>query len=107
MNGRMPVQEFLDELKRKNKRLLATVLQDILHLEKFGPVLTMPDVRAMGDGLYELRSRSGSDISRVFYFFYVGDQIILTNGFVKKTQKTPAGELEKARRYKKEYEGRK
>lgn len=106
-SGRIPVQEYLDELDRKNRQLRASVLRDLVHLEQFGPILTMPDVRYMKDGLYELRSSSGSDISRVFYFFYSGTKIILTNGFVKKSQKTPSTELEKAFRYKKDYEARK
>ena len=33
-------------------------------------------------------------------------KIVLTNGFVKKSQKTPAKELNKARKYKKDYERR-
>ena len=31
------------------------------------------------------------------YFFYVDQHIILTNGFIKKTQKTPRNEIEKAK----------
>ena len=34
---------------------------------------------------------------RVMYFLYVGKKIIATNGFVKKTQKTPAKELKLAK----------
>lgn len=41
----------------------------------------------MDDGIFELRGKVGSDISRVLYFFYYEGKIILTNGFVKKTQK--------------------
>ena len=39
-------------------------------------------------------------------FFYVGNKIVVTNGFVKKTQKTPQVELMKAQKYKKDYERR-
>ncbi|MDO4574802.1 MAG: type II toxin-antitoxin system RelE/ParE family toxin [Planctomycetia bacterium] len=60
----------------------------------------------MERGLYELRSFFGTDTVRIFYFFFSGERIVLTNGFVKKTQKTPPGELEKAFRYKKDYEDR-
>lgn len=35
------------------------------------------------------------DITRVLYFFYYEGRIILTNGFVKKTQETPSGEIKK------------
>ena len=43
----------------------------------------------MAEGIFELRAKVGSDITRVLYFFYVERHIILTNGFIKKTQKTP------------------
>lgn len=42
----------------------------------------------------------------MFYFFYSGQRIIVTNGFIKKTQKTPRGEIEKALRYKHDWEVR-
>jgi len=106
-NGKIPVQEFLDELGKKNKKLRASIFQDLILLESFGRSLAMPTVRYMSDGLYELRSNSGSDIARIFYFFYSGERIILTNGFIKKTQKTPVKELEKARKYKSEFEAQK
>jgi phage-related protein len=56
------------------------------------------------DGLYEIRIQQGSDIFRIFCFFDRGNLVILTNGFQKKTQKTPAQEIEKAIKIKKEYE---
>lgn len=47
-------------------------------------------------GLYEARIQLGSDIWRVFCFFDQGKLVILLNGFVKKTQKTPRKEIDKA-----------
>ena len=55
------------------------------------------------DGLYELRIKQGSDIFRVFCFFDSGKLVVLLNGFVKKSQKTPKTEIEKAQRLKEEY----
>jgi phage-related protein len=55
------------------------------------------------DGLYEIRAQSGNDIFRIFCFFDEGKLIILINGFQKKTQKTPAQELARAVKLKKEY----
>ena len=55
------------------------------------------------DGLYEVRIQQGSDIFRVFSFFDVGKLLVLTNGFQKKTQKTPKKEIIKALKIKKEY----
>lgn len=47
-------------------------------------------------GLYEVWIQLGSDIWRVFCFFDQGKLVILLNGFVKKTQKTPRQEIDKA-----------
>ncbi len=46
---------------------------------------------------------SFNDITRIFYFFVIGQKIILTNGFVKKTQKTPKSEIELAKKYRNDY----
>lgn len=55
------------------------------------------------DGLYEIKvSTTLSDI-RIFCFFDKGRLVILTNWFIKKTQKTPKKELEQAIKLKKEY----
>lgn len=102
-DGRCPVQEFLDSLEPK---LLAKTLRTIDLLEKNGPFLREPFSKALNDGIFELRTKQGSDITRILYFFIVGHRIILTNGFVKKTQKTPLSELELARKYKTDYERR-
>ena len=48
-----------------------------------------------------------TDISRVLYFFVVGRRVILTNGFVKKTMKTPLCEIERAKRYRADFNQKK
>ena len=48
------------------------------------------------DGLYEIRIEHKSNIYRLFCCFDEGKLVVLFNGFQKKTQKTPKGELEKA-----------
>jgi phage-related protein len=55
-------------------------------------------------GLYEVRVQSGNDIFRIFSFFDKGRLVVLTNGFRKKTQKTPRKEIIKALKIKEEYE---
>ena len=42
-------------------------------------------------------------ISRVLYFFVIGRRIILTHGFVKKTNKTPVAEIERTISYRKDF----
>ena len=43
---------------------------------------------------YEVRIQIGGNIYRLLGFFYNGNIVILTNGFQKKTQKTPKTELD-------------
>lgn len=49
------------------------------------------------DGIFKLRIKQSSNISRILYFFFKDRKIILTNGFVKKAQKTSLGELKLAK----------
>ena len=99
-DGTEPVKEFLDSLDVKMR---AKMLRTIGLLEANGTELREPYSKSLEDGIFELRAKVSSDISRVLYFFVVGRKIILTNGFIKKTQRTPAAEIEKAKRYRKEY----
>ena len=85
-NGEVPVEKFLDSV---NSKMRAKIF-GILHiLQEKGNMLREPYSKHLDDGIFELRCKVGNDITRVLYFFYYEGQIILTNGFVKKTQKTP------------------
>lgn len=72
-------------------------------LEENGNLVREPYSKYIDDGIFELRCKVGSDISRVMYFFYVGKKIVMTNGFVKKTQKTPKSEINLAKKYRDDY----
>ena len=75
-------------------------------LEMKGPLLRKPYSKPLENGIFELRTKQGSDITRVLYFFIVGKKAVLTNGFIKKSQKTPKAEKELAKKYKADYERR-
>lgn len=98
-----PVKEFLESLDAKMR---AKALHELNILQQFGPSLREPHSKSVNGGIFELRIKIGSDISRIFYFFRIGNKIILTNGFIKKTKKTPKSELDKALKYKTDYERR-
>lgn len=100
-NGGSPIEEFLSSLEIKMK---AKVLKTISLLENNGNELREPYTKLLEDGIFELRIKQSNDIARVLYFFKSGKKIILTNGFIKKTQKTPKREIEKAKKYKADYE---
>ena len=99
-DGSCPVEEFLDSLDNKMR---AKILLAIALLETNGPQLREPYSKPLGDGIFKIRAKQGNNITRTLYFFYDGKQIILTNGFVKKTQKTPSAEIQRAKKYRAEY----
>ena len=103
-DGREPAREFLDSLDVKMR---AKMVRTIELLQHNGTSLREPYSKALEDGIFEVRAKVGSDISRVLYFFFVGHRIVLTNGFIKKTRKTPLGEIERAKAYRREYLERK
>ena len=99
-DGTFPAMDFVDSLPFK---LSAKTYWTIGLLEAEGASLREPYSKHLEDGIFELRTELGSDISRVLFFFVIGNKAVLTNGFLKKTQKTPRAEIEKAKKYRNEY----
>jgi len=93
-DGKSPVEDFINSLDVKMRAKmygLLSILQDK------GNMLREPYSKHLDDGIFELRCKVGNNIARVLYFFYYEGKIILTNGFVKKTKKTPTEEIRLAK----------
>lgn len=103
-DGTYPAEEFIISQDVKMKAKLFRLLE---LLESNGNELREPYSKHLEDGIFEIRAKQGTDITRVLYFFAIGRKIILTNGFVKKTQKTPSNEISTAKKYRNEFEQRK
>lgn len=99
-NGDCPVSEFLTSL---NKVMRYKMMHSLDLLELYGNHPKGDYSKFVSDGIFELRAQTRTDITRILYFFDANRQIVLTNGFVKKTQKMPASELETAKRYRADY----
>ncbi len=97
-NKECPVQDFLDSLDYK---MAAKIYGLIAVLSEKGNDLRKPYSEHLEDGIFELRAKIGSNITRTLYFFYTGKTIVITNGFIKKTQKTPKSQLRLAKKYRK------
>ena len=94
----------------ENQKLQAKIVGALDVLAEKGNLLREPYSKHLDDGIFELRCKAGHDIARMLYFFHGGRIVVVTNGFMKKTQKTPARELRLAKKRRKEYlarEGRK
>ena len=62
-----------------------------------GPNLGLPYTRAMGGGLFEIGAHGIEGIGRAFFCALVGRRIVILHGCIKKSQKTPAADLDIAR----------
>lgn len=99
-DGDYPAEEFI---LSQSIKMQAKIFRNLELLESKGNELREPFSKHLEDGIFELRSKVGTDITRVLYFFVIGEKIILTNGFVKKSQKTPKGEIDIAKKYRNDY----
>ena len=99
---------FIDFLKNLPEKMQDKVVKSIEYVETMQRIPTKYLKHIEGtDGLYEIRVKFSSDIVRVFCFFDNGKLVILLSGFVKKTDKTPRTEIEKALRLMNDYNNEK
>jgi phage-related protein len=100
VDGKRPVEDFIKSLDEhtQDKFIYKKEL-----LEYFGPALRHPHTDSVGDSIFELRFRGSEGQVRVLFFFFHKKQIILLHGFVKKTRKTPAGDIKTAKKRMCEY----
>ena len=99
-NQKCPVKDFLDALHSKPAQKVVWTLSLLEDLEIIPAhyFSKMPGT----DEIWECRIKQGSNIYRLFAF-WDENKIILTHGLVKKTQKTPKNEIERAKNYRKDY----
>ncbi|MDD5226914.1 MAG: type II toxin-antitoxin system RelE/ParE family toxin [Candidatus Omnitrophica bacterium] len=90
--GECPMDGFLDALPVKVRAKIAKWIE---LLEEQGPDLPRPYADALRDKIRELRVKFGSVQYRLLYFF-MEKKVILTHGFVKRTDQVPKAEIEKA-----------
>jgi len=104
-SGHSPVEDFLDSLSGKQAQKITWVLE-IVEEYNIVPKQYLKKL-ANTDDIWEIRVILASNIFRLLGFFDGNDIVILTNGFVKKSQKTPQKEIKLAEKRKKDYLERK
>ena len=100
-NGACPVEVFLDSLSGKQAQKVLWVLRLVEELEPV-PGQYLKKLVNTAD-IWEVRVQLGNDAFRLLGFFAQPTVLVLTNGFAKKTQKTPAQEIATAIRRRAEY----
>ncbi len=97
-NGKEPVKDYINELaskKDKDSRIKANKIRDyIKSLSEYGTGLGEPYIKHLDGEIWELRPIR----DRILFAAWDGNSFVLLHQFVKKTQKTPAREIEQAKR---------
>lgn len=97
-SGKEPVKDYLEELATKNdkdSRIKLNKIRDYIKtLSEYGTQAGEPYVKHLDGDIWELRPLR----DRILFVSWVNGSYILLHQFMKKTQKTPAREIEKAKR---------
>jgi phage-related protein len=95
-SGNIPIKDFLESFSHLDERKLAAIKHYIEMLKEYGPEINIKfkkgSSKKIQKDLYELRPNN----NRVLFFYYTSNTIVLLHGFVKKTNKTPKKQIEKA-----------
>ena len=94
VNGKNPIGEFFDSLPAKDAQKVTWTLRLVEELDVLPKTYFKKMVNT--DDIWEIRIRIGNNSYRLLCFLHRNDVVILTNGFQKKTQKTPRNEIKLA-----------
>lgn len=97
-NGALPAQTWLESQSLKQQQKFAALF---MLLADTGKIWNERKFKHLSDSdqIFEFKADQG----RMFCFFFVGQRVILTHGFIKKSQKTPKREILKAEDYKADF----
>jgi len=88
--GKEPVAAFIDALPDK---AIVKVFRIIKLLKEYGVLLKEPYTKQVKGKMRELRIKDSQGAIRILYFTHTGRRFILLHGFIKKTDKTPVGDV--------------
>jgi phage-related protein len=102
--GNEPVKDFILE---QPHGAIAEIIHVFKLLREFNTQLSMPYVRKIDrSGLRELRIKHSSDLYRIFYFAYTGQKFVLLHAILKRSGRTPEGDIELAIKRMNDYKSR-
>jgi len=97
INNSIPMVDFLESLSIKERALIYKNIQKLIEYKNSNFNLSDKFTKPLQDGIFELKVDLQNKTSRSLYFYEKNQIIIFTNGFVKKSQKTPSKEIKKAK----------
>src|SRR5437868_3592521 len=100
-DGSSPAEDWLESQPMKMQQKFAALFA---MLGDVGKIFNEQKFKHLTgtDQLFEFKADQG----RVLCFFFIGKRVILTHGFLKKKDKTPKGEIERAEKLKADFTAR-
>lgn len=95
--GKKPFEEFVLSLSIAQRARVFETINYFVELKNQQLPIKESLSKHLEDGIFELRTSFPDTIARTLYFYQKGARIILTHGFIKKTQKTPRKEIKRAK----------
>jgi len=103
VEDKKPFEEFVFGLSVKERAKVFETINYFLELKNSNLPIKESLSKHLDDGIFELRTSLQDKIARSLYFYQKERKIVLTHGFIKKTQKTPRKEIEKAKALREQY----
>lgn len=98
-----PFEEFILALNMRERARVFETINYFLELKNRNLNIKESLSKHLEDGIFELRTSLRDKIARSLYFYERGARIVITHGFIKKTQKTPKKEIDKAKNLRERY----
>lgn len=105
-NNEKPFEEFILSLTLKERAKIFETINYFLKLKNNNLTIKDKLSKHLDSRIFELRTYLSNKIARTLYFYQKGAKIVITHGFIKKSQKTPTKEIEKAKILRKYYKVR-
>lgn len=105
-NNKKPFEEFVLNLSIDDRAKVFETINYFLELKNNKLPIKESLSKHLEDGIFELRTFLHKKIARTLYFYQRGARIIITHGFIKKTQKTPGKEITRAKELREKYHKR-
>ena len=100
---KVPVLEWLNDLRRTDVKAYAQCFVRIEQLAASGFELRRPAADILRDGIYELRAKKGRVQYRILYFFHGRNIAILAHAIVKQGDVVPNVDIDRAIRRKRDF----
>lgn len=106
LDNKLPFKEFIQTLAKNEVAKIFASIDKFVALKNANLPVGENLSKKLDDGIFEIRVSLPNKIVRNLYYYVSGQKIIITHGFVKKTQKTPRSEITKAKELRKIYNER-